>query len=301
MNKTLRTIIIIAVVLIGAVALVGTGFAFGRSAWSMGGYNPGGMMGFYNQNDQNAQFGYGMGSGMMGGQGSYGMMDGSGYGMMGPGMMGNAGGYGMMGGYGNLENVDPLTVDETREIVEAYLASFGDDGLAIEEIMIFDNNAYAIIVEESTGIGAFELLVDPVTKAVFPEYGPNMMWNLKYGMMSGFGGYGMMGPGMMMGGRGSYGMMGSQGFGGDLDLSEVSADLSVSPEETQETAQRYLDQYLPGTSVTDEITAFYGYYTLDFEKDGEIAGMLSVNGFTRQVFPHTWHGEFIEMVEADHE
>jgi hypothetical protein len=27
-----------------------------------------------------------------------------------------------------------------------------------------------------------ELLVNPYTKEVIPEYGPNMMWNLKYGM-----------------------------------------------------------------------------------------------------------------------
>jgi hypothetical protein len=302
MNKTLRTIIVIFVVLIGATALVGTGFVIGRFAWGMGGYFPGGMMGFYNQDDQNSRFGYGMETGMMRGWGDD---DGRfSYGMMGPGMMGGTGGYGMMGGYSDLENVDPLSVEETREVVESYLDSFGNDDLAIKEIMIFNNNAYAIIAEESTGTGAFELLIDPVTKAVFPEYGPNMMWNLKYGMMSGFGGYGMMGPGMMMGnsGYGRGGMMGGFGFDSDSNLSDVSAELSVSPEEALETAQRYLDQYFPGAKLTDEITTFYGYYALDFEKDGEIAGMLSVNSFTRQVFPHTWHGEFIEMVhKSDHD
>lgn len=222
--------------------------------------------------------------GMMGGYGGYGM---------GPGMMMD--GY----GYSGSINAEPLTVEETREAVEAYLASFGDSDLAIKEIMIFNNNAYAIVIEESTRIGAFELLVDPVTKAVFPEYGPNMMWNLKYGMMSDFGGYGMMGPGMMMGGSrfGSGEMM--DGF--RFSDSDVSSDLSVSQEDALEAAQRYLDQFSPGIKVSDEITAFYGYYTIDIEKDGEIAGMLSVNGFTRQVFPHTWHGEFIEMVELDHE
>lgn len=36
---------------------------------------------------------------------------------------------------------------------------------------------------------------------------------------------------------------------------------------------------------------------------GILVGALAVvgTGFTRQVFPHTWHGEFIGMVEADHE
>jgi hypothetical protein len=129
-----------------------------------------------------------------------------------------------------------------------------------------------------------------------------MMWNLKYGMMSGFGGYGMMGPGMMMGGVGNSpsGMMGGFGSENNTNIKDVSSELSVSPEEALEAAQRYLDQFSPGVEVSDETTPFYGYYTIDLEKDGEIVGMLSVNGFTRQVFPHSWHGKFIEMVEADH-
>jgi hypothetical protein len=226
------------------------------------------------QSNKSQQPYYGPG-GMMGGNGYGGMMDG--------GMMGS----GMMGGYGSLYGVTPLSVDEARQAVESYLSSFGNDDLAIKEIMTFDNNAYAIITEKSTGVGAFELLVDPVTQAVYPEYGPNMMWNLKYGMMSGFGGYGMMGPGMM----------GGSGFSNDAQVPDVSADMPVSAEEASQVAQRYLDTYYPGVEVSDEITAFYGYYTLDIERDGKIIGMLSVNGFTRQVFPHTWHGTFIEMSE----
>jgi hypothetical protein len=222
---------------------------------------------------------------MMGSGGYGGMMDG--------GMMGGAGYGHMMGGYGSLYGVEPLSVEEARQAVESYLSSFGNDDLAIEEIMTFDNNAYAIIVEQSTGVGSFELLVDPVTQAVYPEYGPNMMWNLKYGMMSGFGGYGM----MMGRGNGPGGMMGGSGFSNDTPVPDVSADMPVSAEEASQSAQRFLDAYYPGVKVSDEITAFYGYYTLDIERDGKIIGMMSVNGFTRQVFPHTWHGTFIEMSE----
>jgi len=40
-------------------------------------------------------------------------------------------------------------------------------------------------------------------------------------------------------------------------------------------------------------------YTLDFEKDGKVAGMLSVNGYSGQVFLHTWHGTFIEESEFE--
>ena len=309
MNNTLRTILVAVVVLVLGVGLFLGGMAYNRMTVWNNGYGPNGMMGsnygpggMMNQSNDNQKGYYGSGD-MMGSNGYGGMMNG-----------------GMMGGYGSLYGVEPLSVEEARQAVESYLSSFGNEDLAIEEIMTFDNNAYAIIVEESTGVGAFELLVDPVTKAVFPEYGPNMMWNLKYGMMSEFGGYGMMGPGMMMsGGSSSGGMMDSFSSNGEMDgtgsedmmdnsgsgnttqIPNVSADMSVSAEDAVQVAQSYLDTYYPGVDVSDEITAFYGYYTLDIERDGNIIGMLSVNGFTRQVFPHTWHGEFIEMVEADHE
>ena len=281
MNKTLRTFLGVTAVLISVVALVGAGFAFGRTTWGLGSY-PGGMMGNFSQNDQNGGYDMMGGSGMMGG---YGIMGGSDM------MSGQA----MMGGYGSYENVEPLSVDETRKAVERYLVAFGDDDLVIEEIMVFNNNAYAIVIEKSTGIGAFELLVDPVTNAVFPEYGPNMMWNLKYGMHAG-GGYGMMGGGMMGGG-----MMGGGDFNNGV-VPQIAAELTISADDALRIAQDYLDTYNPGVVVADEITTFYGYYTVDLEQDGETIGMLSVNGYSGQVFPHTWHGEFIEMVhELDHE
>jgi len=71
--------------------------------------------------------------------------------------------------------------------------------------------------------------------------------------------------------------------------------MPVSSEQALETAQRYLDTYLLGVKVEEKADAFYGYYTLDIQRDGAIVGMLSVNGYTSQVFLHAWHGDFIEM------
>jgi hypothetical protein len=113
--------------------------------------------------------------------------------MMGGGMMGNGlMGGGMMGGYGSasLYGVKPLTIQDAQKAVESYLAGLSNDDLELGEVMVFDNQAYAIILEKSTGVGAFEVLVDPVTLAVYPELRPNMMWNLKYGMMTGYAGTG---------------------------------------------------------------------------------------------------------------
>jgi len=47
----------------------------------------------------------------------------------------------------------------------------------------------------------------------------------------------------------------------------------------------------------EEADRFYGYYTLHVLKDGQIYGMLSVNGYTGQVWYHSWHGPFLGMKE----
>ena len=49
--------------------------------------------------------------------------------------------------------------------------------------MRFTNNYYAEI-EESDGTKATEVLVDPRTGAVRPEFGLAMMWNTQFGMMA---------------------------------------------------------------------------------------------------------------------
>jgi hypothetical protein len=100
------------------------------------------------------------------------------------------------------------------------------------------------------------------------------MWNLRYGTM---------GQGM--------GMWQSTADGGE--------DMTVSPDQAREYAQTYLDQVWPGAQIDEEVEAFYGYYTLHILLDDQIVGMLSVNGYTGQVWLHHWHGQFIDMTEHD--
>jgi len=198
---------------------------------------------------------------------------------IGPGMMGR----GMMGGAWSAQTpAEPISLEEAEKAVDGYLSGLGNADLALKEIMVFDNHAYAEIYEQSTGIGAMEVLVDPLSKAVYPEYGPNMMWNLKYGMMSPSG----MGHGMM----GGWGRQGNR-------PQDIPAEMPISPEEALVIAQQFLDGNFPGLEVSDEADPFYGYYTIHTLKNGTTSGMLSVNGFSGEVFPHTWHGEFIEMSE----
>lgn len=178
----------------------------------------------------------------------------------------------------------PMSVDAARSAAQKYVDALDLTGLELGEVMIFENHAYVIVEEATTGIGAFELLVDPATKLAYPEHGPNMMWNLKYGAINHSG---MMGRG---------GMMGMWRFQKTAPA-EVSPEMPVSVSEAREAAQAYLDEFVSGAQASSTPAPFYGYYTFDFEQDGSVAGMLSVNGFNGQVFLHTWHGSFIE--EAD--
>lgn len=285
-------LIILSILLFGAGTWVGQAYAA----------NTGLQSGWFNNNNHMAQSGYGMmgGSGMMNGQ--YGnQMNNSQYsglmGMMNGGMMGS-GPYtsGMMGNFGSVENVAPLSLEAAGTAVTHYLTTLNNDKLSLGEIMIFNNHAYAQILDNETGLGAFEVLVDPTTGNVFPEPGPNMMWNTEYGMMNG-NSAGMMGNGMMNSQSGSMmgnNMMGNFGYAPD-------AEINVTAEEAVDKAQEYLDAYLPGKTADETADQFPGYYTLHVLEDGKTIGMLSVNAYTGQVFLHQWHGDFIERVGESHE
>jgi len=165
-----------------------------------------------------------------------------------------------------------LSIDQVQQIVENYAAGLGNN-FEIHEIMEFQQNFYVIAVERDTGIGAFELLVNPYTGLVTPEPGPNMMWNTKYGMHA-----------QMMG-----------------QWTTPTADLPITPAQAKQAALNYLQAYFGEAVEVKEPMPFYGYYTLDFGVDGRTYGMLSVNGYTGQVWYHQWHGQFIQERELTEE
>ena len=75
-----------------------------------------------------------------------------------------------------------------------------------------------------------------------------------------------------------------------------TADMPIGEGEAKTIGQQYLDRYFPGATI-EGVNRFYGYYTFDFEKDGKIQGMFSVNGYTGQTWYHGWHGAFIDENE----
>jgi hypothetical protein len=280
MNKTLSTILIVLafLALAGGIFLFGTMYARANALGPGTTLAPGASIGVfgYGRNNNNAY-----GPGMAGGRGNFGMMGGQrGYGMtLAPGAGAGANGYGQNNVINS--NVIPLTVDQAKQAAGKYIQSLDVQGLEIGEVMIFNNNAYVAIKESDTGLGAFELLVDPTTQTASPEYGSNMMWNLKYGGLN---------HSEMAGGRGMMGTWNNQ----STSPAKVSTDMPITKDQAIKSAQAYLDQAQPGVIAANDPVQFYGYYTLDYSKDGKVISMLSVNGYNGQIFLHTWHGTFVE-------
>jgi hypothetical protein len=186
-------------------------------------------------------------------------------GTMGPGMMGSRG---MMGGWGGYDpSARQISIDDAAEAVDRYLSAYYGDDLVLVEIMEFAWNFYAEVEEKATSIHAMELLIDKYSGQVFPEMGPNMMWNTKYGMMT------------------SY-----------AQRVQATADMPVTPEQAKGLAQQMLTTNLADFTV-DEADTFYGYYTLHTLRRGVVEGMLSVNGYSGEIWYHNWHGPFIGMKE----
>lgn len=197
-------------------------------------------------------------------------------------------GRGMMGRWFNYnksqeESGKKLSVDQIKADVDDYIRGYGSN-LAISDIFVYkDTDYYVSIEEKDTGKGAMELLVNPYTGQVYPEYGPNMMWNEKYGMHEGYG---------MMGGTNRY------------NYNNYNDDITSSKRISRDQAVKIADEYVKANlekdfSVPGDGHEFYGYYTFHINKGSNTVGMMSVNYYTGDVWYHNWHGE-LEQVISDH-
>jgi hypothetical protein len=163
-----------------------------------------------------------------------------------------------------------LTIATAKTIAQNYVAAINNPDLTVKQVEEYSANYYVLVNEKSTGNGAFQLLINKYTGSIYPEMGPNMMWNTKYGMMRG----GILG-----------GIFGTP-----------TATMAVTATQATTNAQQYLTNYLLGTT-TGDVATFYGYYTIEVLNGTTPYGMLSVNGYSGQVWYHTWHGTFIQELE----
>ncbi|MDD2340607.1 MAG: peptidase M4 [Methanosarcina sp.] len=188
----------------------------------------------------------------------------SGYqpGHMGPGMMHNPAynysyGSGMMGDMMALyyPGATPINQEEARQKMEDFAKQYGSN-LEVDDFMAFSSNYYAVLKDTDSNQSIAEILVDRYSGSVYPEPGPNMMWNTRFGA----------------------GRMKAEGA--DYDLAGA-----------KKLAEIFLTGYLPGAQIT-ESKQMPGYYTYDFGRQ-DIEGMLSVNAYSGQIWVHTWHGPYL--------
>ena len=261
MFKNKIFIVLIALLLVaGIYSAVGAHSGSSNSNNMMGNGYDDQMNGFnnpgYNGQDYN---------GMMGSGGMMGMMMGSGmcYG-------------GMMHGYraGSNRNIDyslsalGMTEEEVKNLAfELVDRQFGSD-YQISDIFIFNDSPYYIsVVEKDSDQGVFELLFDPYRKVIYPEYGPNMMWNTESGMTN---------------------MM---GWGAPLEENKLSRQKAL------EIAEKFGE--VNNFMVEDEGHQFPGYYTFHTaDINDNTTGMLSVNSYTGEVWYHNWHGDLAKLISV---
>lgn len=127
----------------------------------------------------------------------------------------------------------------------------------------------------------------PYTDGEWP--GPGMMggWN---GDDCPFAGSGWSGPGWMHG----RGMMGGWNGPEDCPFADEmwgapageDVEMTLTADDARAAAQAYLDENYPGLTVDEAVGTFGGYYMLHILEDGQLVGMLSVNGATGEVWLH---------------
>ena len=218
----------------------------------------------------------------------------------------------------------PLESAQVISIVSDFLDELNNPDLEIGVLNENSNNFYVAIQEKSTGIYAFDLLVDKRTGAIYAEPGPNMMWNTKYGFMPFFGGtmqpnqsnmqsnspmmgpMGTMNPSMGentddMSGMQSSTMTDSPNQMGSM-MSQIahiqvnpfaSTMMFATPQNAEQIAQQFLNTNLQGQTV-EKIRMYYGYYTVDVSINGQNYSNLAINGDTGQVWYKTWHSGFAQ-------
>jgi len=184
--------------------------------------------------------------------------------------------FGFNGGYGYptapyTYTGTQLNITTAKTIAQNYVAALDNSDLTVKQVEEYSANFYVQVNEKSTGNGAFQLLINKYTGSIYPEMGPNMMWNTKYGMMRG----GILG-----------GIFGTP-----------TTTMTITTTQAKANAQQYLNSYIPGTT-TGDVTTFYGYYTIEVLNGATPYGMLSVNGYSGQVWYHTWHGTFTQELQV---
>jgi len=159
-----------------------------------------------------------------------------------------------------------ITLEEALDLAQEYTAEKGGD-LRVASIYEFEELFYAVVLETDTGKGAFQLVIQPVSGNVRYESGPAMNWNTQYGRREG--------------------------------TVITAPEHTLTMAEAAAQAQQKLDQETEGVTIDPKGIEFYGYYSFEYQVDGETAGILSVKAEDGKLWFHNWLGNFIGKKEIN--
>ena len=111
------------------------------------------------------------------------------------------------------------------------------------------------------------MTINKYTGYVYPGMGPSIAWNTKYGIING---------------------------AITVFNATATSTMPVTTTQAQTFAQQYLSTAMPATTVGNA-TPFYGYYNVEVLSGGNLYGIISVNGYTGQIWYQAWHGAFIQQ------
>jgi len=146
----------------------------------------------------------------------------------------------------------------------------------IDVILTFTNSDYYYSIKDSeSGKGVLELQINPLTGVIYPEFGPNMMWNTNFNISD----------------MNSRNGMNNLTFRDDFKNNDI-----ISLEESIILARKYFENLDMIYDVDQEGLEFSGYYTLYVKDNNKTIGLLSVNYYTGDIWYHAWHGDVKELI-----
>ncbi len=182
------------------------------------------------------------------------------------------GGLGMVSGgagYSYELSTGILPTQQVVDEVRGYIDSLGNPDFALFRLREFTWAYQAEVIEKSTGLHAFDLMVSKSNAQVSPKAGPNLFWNTKYGFMIAAVG-------------GGYGMLGRM-----VDL-QSSSEIAVDKNEAQSIVEKALVEIGADLKLDEDTAAFYGFNVFYVQRAGQLVGELDVNGFSGQVWYVNW-------------
>jgi hypothetical protein len=161
-----------------------------------------------------------------------------------------------------------------EELVNDYLLNLNDPNLQAEEIIEFANDFYIRFSEKDTGINAFAALVDPYTGRMYAGHHADRYWNTKY--------------------RGEA-YQTSRG-GGSKSEDWPSGPMTITQDQALSNVQSAIHNYIAGGEV-GIAEPFFGYYTIPLLQQGNVVGLVNVNGYTGGLCYEACHGSLISRME----